>query len=330
MRKIAENPQKTNKPIGMLLAVVALTGAIFGLILWSLTALEGLADIVRIMTRLCEGIFSQCLGYVALGRMTLLWGLGLTLLSGLAFAGFRAVSTLIRSRRALNRLPLKNKKAELVLIKDSTIATAFTHGIIHPRIYISRGLMKGLDSTELRAVFHHELCHKKNRDPLRFFLLSILKDILFFIPLASHASGHIRDKQEKRADDMAVSYMREPFSIAGALLKLADTVSIHPVEMASILGRHGSVEERIGRLLGEKARTKDGTRPGRGAILASFLIPVFMLISLALPLKQGLPSRMSCTMTHCSNQRPKPEKNCRIHCDKTDRIQRPSPLKTLP
>jgi len=328
--RILDTPAKANEPVGVLLAVVALMSVVFALIVWVLTSLEGLADIVRVMTRLCEGIFSQCLGYVAIGRMALLWTVGLTLLSGLIFAVYRAVATLIKSRRAINRLPLKNKKADLVLIEDSAVSTAFTHGIIHPRIYISRGLIQGLESPELRAVFHHELSHKKNRDPLRFFLLSMLKDILFFIPLAAHASRHIRDNQEKRADDMAVSYMREPFSIAGALIKLTDKISIAPIETVSILGRHIDLKERIHRLLGEDDFTKSKKGPGVGAVLVSLILPLFMLISLAMPLKQGLSSRMSCTMAHCSSQRPKPEKNCRIHCDKTTRIQRPAPLMPLP
>jgi len=327
------SPAKTTRPHGILLSVVALTAVVVSLILWTLSSIEGIADIVRVMTRLCEGIFNQCLGYATLGRMALLWTVGLTLLTGLAVASFRAAATLIRSKRAIDRLPLKNKKANLVLIDDRNIATAFTHGIIRPRIYISRGLMAGLGHQELRAVLHHELSHKKNRDPLRFFLLSILRDILFFIPLASHAARNIRDRQERRADDMAVTHMREPFSIAGALVKLSSGFNAHTAEMASILGAHGAVEERVRRLLGEKdgaGKGKERKGPGTGAIVTSLLIPVFMLISLAMPLKGGMPARMSCTMTHCSNQKPRPEKNCRIHCDKTIRIQKPAPPKPLP
>jgi beta-lactamase regulating signal transducer with metallopeptidase domain len=331
MRNIFEAQVKTKKPHGILLGVTALTGGIFALLVWAFTSIEGLARIFRIMTRLCQGIFSQCLGYAAIVRMTLLWSVGLTLLTGLVYATAKAAITLFRTRRALARLPLKNRGANVVLIDDPAVSTAFTHGIFRPRIYISRGLIQELDGQELRAVFHHELSHKKNRDPLRFFLLSILKDILFFIPLAAYVSRQIRENQERRADDMAVTRMREPFSIAGALLKLAGTFSMRPVEMASILGSHGFVEERIQRLLGEKVSKRRGKGPGRGAILASFLMPAIMLTSLALPLKQGMPSsHTTCTMTHCSSEKPRPEKNCRIHCDKTTRIQKPAPPKPLP
>ncbi len=331
MSRISATQIKTQKPLGILLVVVALTAASFALLVWAFTSIEGLASIFRIMTRLCQGIFSQCLGYAAIIRMTPLWSVGLTLLLGLIFATIKAVVTLFKTRKALRRLPLKNKGTNLVLIDDTSIATAFTHGIIRPRIYISRGLIQDLNGPELHAVFHHELSHKNNRDPLRFFLLTILKDILFFIPLTAYVSRHIRETQERRADDMAVSRMREPFSIAGALLKLAGTFSQRPVEMASILGSHGAVEERIQRLLGEKVIKKNGKRPGRGAILASFLMPAIMLTSLALPLKEGMPSsHRTCTMAHCSSDKPRPEKNCRIHCDKTTRLQKPAAPKTLP
>jgi len=331
MRKTSEQQVKTRKPHGILLGVTALTAAIMTLLVWAITSLESLASAFVFMTRLCQGIFSQCLGYAAMGRMTLFWAAGLTLLAGLGFAVVKAFVTLYKARRALGRLPLKHKGASVVLIDDADIATAFTQGIIRPRIYISRGLIKGLGSTELRAVFLHELSHKKNRDPLRFFLLSILRDMLFFIPLAAYLSRKIREKQEQRADDMAVARMREPFSIAGALIKLAGTLPLRPVETASILGAHGAVEERIRRLLGEKIRKNNTLRPSTGAVLASLVTLSLILTSLALPLKQGLPtSRTTCAMVHCTSDKPRPEKNCRIHCDKTTRIHKPAPPKPLP
>ncbi len=327
--QISQNHIKIKKPHGILLGVTLLVGAVVALLAWALSSIEGLARIFSIMTRLCQGILSQCLGYAALLRMVLLWGVGLTLLAGMVFAGTRAVFTLLKARKALKRLPLR-KGENLVLIDDATIATAFTHGIIRPRIYISRGLLRNLERAELHAVFHHELSHKKNRDPLRFFLLSLFRDILFFIPLATHVYGRIKDEQEMRADDMAVAHMREPLSIAGALVKLAGTLSPPTLQTASILGAQGSVEGRIRRLLGEKAERRE-RGPGKGAVLASVILPAIILTSLALPIKQGMPSaHRTCTMAHCSNEKPRPEKNCRIHCDKTTRILRPTPPKPLP
>ncbi len=326
--KLAKNFKKTNIPVGLFFSAGAVTALVFAVALWSVGTST---DLVNATVRLCHGVFSQCLGYVGLVHLTLFWAGGLTLLSGLIFAAFRAIITLIGSRRALKRLPLKNQGAELVFIKDSAMATAFTHGIFHPRVYISKGLMDSLTGAELRAVFFHELCHKKNRDPLRFFLLSILRDTFFFIPLAGHALRLLIDRQEKRADDSVVWHMSEPLSIAGALLKLLASTSVSPAETASILGHRGSVEERIRRLLGEKEGAKTKKGPGSGALLVSIIIPLFMLISLAMPLKQGLPMKIStCTTSHCSESKIKPDRDCRIHCDKKSLIGKPAPLKPLP
>jgi len=253
------------------------------------------------------------------------------LLSGLVFALIRAASTLLRSRRAIKRLPLSRRGASLVLIEDRTISTAFTHGIIEPRIYISRGLMETLDSAQLRAVFFHELAHKKNKDPLRFFIWAILKDVFFFIPVSAYLYGLIGERQEKKADDRAVSAMHEPYSIAGALVKLAGACALSPVETASILGRQsGFVEHRVRRLLGEEGQERAGRGPRGRVVLLSLIIPAFMLISLAMPLKNAMGPRVStCTTSHCNINKQSPDKNCHTHCEKTYRSGKSISLKPL-
>jgi len=323
--------KKHYRPLALFFAAAAAAAIVPVLVLWSLTASVG---IIHAMTNLCHGVFSQCLGYSGIAHLGLLWAGGLTLFSGVIFAAFRAAFTIISSRRALKKLPLKFKGAGVVLINDSAMATAFTHGMVHPRIYISKGLMERLNSEELRAVFFHELCHKKSRDPLRFFLLAILKDIFFFIPLAGHGFRLIKKRQEERADDCAVSSMREPLSIAGALLKLlGQGAAPRPARLSSyILGNRSEPQDRISRLLGEEVKTK-GTKNGLGpgALALSIILPLVMLISLSMPLKQGQPLRIStCTTSHCAGMKEKPDKDCRIHCEKTDRIKKPAPPRPLP
>lgn len=323
--------KKTGFSPGVLLPAMAVAVVFVSFILWIFSAAPVFIAFASSVIELCHGLFNRCLGYVAFARMAFFWAGGLILLSGLVFAACRAAATLFRSYRAIRRLPLKNKGANVVLIEDRTISAAFTHGIIRPRIYISRGLMESLDCRELRAVLHHELCHKKNCDPLRFFLLSILKDIFFFIPLASYLYGLIGDRQEKKADDRAVSSMCEPLSIAGALVKLAREGAPRPVETASILGRKGHMEGRIKRLIGEESAARSALRPRGSAILVSFILPVFMLISLAMPLKDSMPPRIStCTTSHCSKHKAKPDKHCHTHCEKTAPMGKTTPLKTLP
>lgn len=316
---------------GVLLSALAVVAVFVATSIWFAAAAPFFIGLLSSLSALCHGLFTQCLGYIDLGRIVFYWAGGGLLLSGFVFALIRAAATLLRSAGAIKRLPLSNRGESLVLIQDRTISTAFTHGIIRPRIYISRGLMDTLDGAQLRAVFHHELAHKKNRDPLRFFLLSILKDVFFFIPVAAYLYGLMGERQEKKADDVAVSAMREPYSIAGALLKLAEAGTLAPAKTASILGRQpGVVEDRIRRLLGEEKPAAAGKGLRGGAILCSLIIPVFMLISLAMPLKNAMTPRVStCTTSHCAAHQQSPEQNCHTHCDKADRLEKRTSLKSI-
>lgn len=299
-------------------------------IIWLLAVTPVFIGLMASIAELCHGLFTKCLGLAALARMAFLWAGGLMLLSGLVFASLRAALVLLKSRRAVKRLPVKDRKANLRLIEDRALYTAFTHGIIRPRIYISRGLMESLGAGELRAVLHHELSHKKNRDTLRFFLLSILKDAFFFIPLGAYLYGRVRDRQEQKADDEAASSMDEPFSIAGALVKLAGTAAARPLETASILGRGGEVEDRVRRLVGEEPLLNTWKGLRIGTVLVSLIVPLFMLISLAMPLKAALGTSIStCATSRCVAHKGTPDKHCHTHCEKTGRLKKSPPLKTL-
>ncbi|MFQ5427547.1 MAG: M56 family metallopeptidase [Thermodesulfobacteriota bacterium] len=306
---------------GLFLLAASVALLIVSFILWTLAATPVFIGITTSIVELCHGIFTRCLGYAGLLRFAFLWAGGLILLSGLVFAAVRAAVTLFSSARAIRRLPLKKKlvaEKNIILIEDRTISTAFTHGIIRPRIYISRGLMESLEAAELRAVLNHELCHKNNYDPLRFFLLSILKDIFYFVPLAAYVYGFLGERQEKRADDWAVASMGGPLSLAGALLKLSGGAAARPVERTSILGRHGAVEGRIRRLLGEEREAKAVRGPRGSTIFVSLILPLFLLISLGMPLKDAMPSKITtCTTSHCSKHKARPDRHCHTHCEKT-------------
>ena len=330
----------------LLLMLAALAGLVATLVLRAVLGLSWIARSVVLMRALCEGVLSRCLGYAAFWRVSLAWAGAFILLGGLVLAAVRASLSVLRTRRALARLPVGRRRGPLVLIDDSSLALAFTHGLLRPRVYITRGLIRTLERDELRAVILHEMAHREACDPLRFFLLSILGDLLFFVPAVSELASAMRQRQERLADDLAAAAMREPFSIASALVKLAGRPSTRLADSAPILGRRGrEVEDRVRRLMGEggrggaeeKAALIRRGRPGQRwwqgswprALLANAALPLFVLISLSMPVRQGLPMKMGCTMGHCLSRKPRPEKNCRIHCDKTTRITRPTPLKPL-
>ena len=283
--------------------------------LWSFFGLQGVLGLTFGITEFCQNLFVRCLEYSDIMLVGFFWSGGALLAIGLVYSAIKGLTGLLKTRRALKRLPLKDR-GSIVLIDDGSSCAAFTHGLFRPKIYISRGLVKRLDSNELRGVFLHELHHKRSLDPLKFFLISLVKDAFFYIPAISHLAGYLRWKREHDADDSAASVMREPMSLAGALVKVArrGETGFAP---ASITGgteaNPGTIEARISRLLTGKSPVF--TPPGIKTVAVSLCISTAILLSLAMPLSAGPGGIKTCTIEHCSLHADKLGDDCRTHCE---------------
>lgn len=264
----------------------------------------------------CQSLMVQCVESLEILKVSFLWLGGAVLMTGLFSAIVKGVLGLIRTRRAIRRLPLKKRAGSIVLIDDKGSRGAFTHGLVRPRVYLSRGLLIALDHEELKGVFLHELHHKRRYDPLRFFFITFVKDAFFYLPVARHLASYVRTRSEGAADDAAVSNMREPYSLAGALLKVARSNSLKTAAAsASITGTaaSGSVEARIKRLVYGTRLPPDG--PGARSVATSILVAGLILLSLVLPLKTGLGLMKDCSTEHCTLHADRLGSECKVHCE---------------
>ena len=86
-----------------------------------------------------------------------------------------ALIRLLRARRVLARLRGVSVAADLPGVRsvDSDAVFSFTGGLLHPDIYLSRGLRSQLGSTQLAAVLAHEQAHVRRRDVLRRHLAQL-------------------------------------------------------------------------------------------------------------------------------------------------------------
>ncbi len=260
----------------------------------------------------CQTLFLQCLEEFLIIKTFFLWFGFIVLSAWFVYAVLKAFFTLFKAKRQIKKLPL-SCHGDIIVIKDDKLKTAFTHGLFQPKIYISAGLINSLDNSELRAVYLHELHHKNRKDPLRFFILSILRDTFFYMPVKGFVERIIHASIEAEADDAAVREMKEPISLAGALLKIAgfnkDMLMFQPASINGI----GSVESRIRRLVegnGEKIKF-----PSAKAIVISIFISGFLMLSLAFPLFASFPDAGRCDMGHCSAHMLKLGKECKNHCE---------------
>jgi len=271
---------------------------------WAAYAFPGILSVTSAALEACQSLLVRCVELASVAKLMFIWSGLLLVASGVAYASFRAARNVIRAEKAVSTLPVKCS-GDVVLIKDDSVKTAFTCGLLHPRVYISTGLLKGLDRDELRAVFGHELKHKKSRDPLRFLLLGFAKDAFFYLPAARHAASFIRLRKEHEADDMGSKAAGGPVSLASAMVKVARMGSLH----AALADNAEQVSGRVRRLL-------DGTKakfvlPAKAAATSGAVLAALVL-SLTMPIYAG-PKAHECTLEKCEAHAGVVE-GCREHC----------------
>lgn len=298
----------------LFLPLLVISMVLSGTMYWIVYGFPGLIHLTYHVLEFCQSLFVQCIEYYNVIKLIFLWLGAATLATGFAYGIIKGVIGIIKSSRTIKRLPLSKRCGSVVLIRDTGSKAAFTHGLVRPAIYISTGLLKSLDKNELKMVFLHELHHKRHHDPLRFFLFTFLKDSFFYIPAVRHLVSYLRFKKEHEADDAAVAFMKEPLSLAGALLKVAAFHKDVAMMPASITGgiEGGPITARIRRLVdGGEVRFKF---PAARTIAASLFITAFLALSLALPLNASFPGSQECSTKHCALHKNKLGEDCRIHC----------------
>lgn len=279
----------------------------------------------------CEGIIDICVPYLPVVKSFVAWPGVVLILAGVLFAILRVAIQGLRVRGVIKGLTGVDAGEGLTLINNRTLKLAFTHGLVRPRVYISSGLVHGLTRDETKAVVLHENHHRRSRDPLLFFLLSIVKDLLFFLPITHWLTERIRHARETRADDAVVAVTGDRLTLASALVKVvgynAGAAGLNrSAGGASIEGStegsmesFGSFEHRVLRLV-EKTipsklqRTGPPSRPPIRHLISSTVISVLVFLSLSIPVIASVGAPDECTMAHCTMHKTMTNEDCMNHC----------------
>ncbi|WP_307195542.1 M56 family metallopeptidase [Neobacillus niacini] len=107
----------------------------------------------------------------------------------------------------------------LTIVKSEQ-SLAFTMGIRSPSIVLSTALIDLLEDEELKAVIEHERFHQNNRDPFLIFILQIIAQSLWFIPLTKWCYENYKIICEILADEYAIKHTGSQLGLGSALLKL--------------------------------------------------------------------------------------------------------------
>ncbi len=302
--------------MALIFPLLMISIAAMGALAWAVPGLPALLSLTYGITEFCQSLLVRCVEYSAILKVAFLWAGFLTLFAGLLYGLTRGGVNLFKTLRAVKRLPIAGRGASVVLIKDGS-KTAFTHGFLNPRIYISTGLLASLERDEKKAVFLHELHHKRRLDPLRFFLLNILKDSFFYIPAVKYLASFAIAKGEHEADWAGAG--AGPLSLASALVKVASfNKGVNMKMHASITGGDavtgsGSMTARVERLI-EGTEFKH-TPPSVKTVTVSVLVTFLLSLSLMLPLLTSSTAAAECSTDHCVMHMDRLGNDCRNHCE---------------
>lgn len=150
-----------------------------------------------------------------------------------------------------SRMLMEEGLAQWVDVVDEASPFAFCHGLIRPRICMSRGLLETLSPDQARAVLFHEHHHLVNRHPLQALMMGILVDALFFLPVIADLRDSHEALSELRADRRAIERTgREP--LAGALLRLIAHPGQRPIPQGLAVSRLDVTRARVDQILGDR------------------------------------------------------------------------------
>jgi beta-lactamase regulating signal transducer with metallopeptidase domain len=127
--------------------------------------------------------------------------------------------------RAIERTPDKlqwiiNKHdltEKTILVVKGGKLSAYTIGLIKPKIVVSRLLIQKLSREQLEAVILHELYHLRSNHVLWLLFSRLISSLFFFIPLIEHLARELRTEFELAADAFVVDKQKTRDHLCGSL-----------------------------------------------------------------------------------------------------------------
>lgn len=169
----------------------------------------------------------------------------------LALAGRSMARQAARQRTFVRALPIAGERdfdGRRVVIVEDERPRAFCAGFLRPRVFISSGALRLLDTSELEAVLAHEAHHAARRDPLRLLVSRAVSAAFAFVPRLAALGRRQHELAELAADAAAVRRIGSPGPLASALLAFEagdpEVVGISPERVDQLLGRAAPDEVR--------------------------------------------------------------------------------------
>ena len=202
----------------------------------------------------------------------------------LSFA--RSVHSLLASFRHNRRCsqaalepPNPGNSSALVVVEDEAPLLAMS-GLFHPRLLISRSVLRTLSPDQLDAALSHEHAHRASRDNAKRLLLFLAPDIFPFVrPLRPMERSWSKFTEWAADDQAAAGNSSRALSLAAALVSVARMGSSPrlPFLSTSLLACDRDLSARVDRLL-----AGDRVSPGQASSASPFLRPSSYLLAACL------------------------------------------------
>lgn len=191
----------------------------------------------------------------------------------LSFALYRGYQQHQYSRTLLSFADTQDQSAYRI---ESDMPSAFTLGLLRPKVVMSSALIDALTSEELSVVQRHEQAHQQHRDPLRLWVFNLV--LCVFIPkVRTHLYKAMELTLEQLADERVVQASTTPVLIAQTLVKVNRLTARFLAQQPALTVCHfgaSAIEQRIEQLMSAK--------PGRAFPLLASLICIGLLLTLTL------------------------------------------------
>ncbi|WP_068775886.1 M56 family metallopeptidase [Paenibacillus sp. FJAT-26967] len=138
---------------------------------------------------------------------------------------------------------------QTLMIIHQSQPLAFTMGLHKPCIILSTGLIEMLDEDELEAVIEHETFHQKNLDPFKIFVLKLISQALWFIPLTKWSYHNYKIMSELMADEFAIHRTGSELGLSSALFKLIKNACRRETNVTLVHFSQESVNYRLQQLV---------------------------------------------------------------------------------
>jgi Zn-dependent protease with chaperone function len=185
-------------------------------------------------------------------------------------------------------VPGEPTPALLLADKAPVLAVA---GVLHPRLVISKTVLRGLDAEQREAALRHERAHRTSRDNVKRFLILLSPDVLPFLRAFTALEHGWAKFTEWAADDQAVEGdSQRAVSLASALVRVARMGSKPKLSylFSSLVHDSEELTERVDRLL------RPQPIPGKPAeVLVPFLTSAGALMACAVALVLVWPGSLS-------------------------------------